>query len=158
MKSSGSGFNRIAHARPAHAIGGEMLMHSLPCVIPNADDLLSLPVEDLGAILLKIAAAKMQPAGFTYEVVTEIKIGSGMAAYRDTGYSPQKKPQIDDHLSRAWKWLERYNLIEPSPGMNGRQGWRVFTEAGRAVAEGKDLAQVRAAMDFPETLLHSSIR
>jgi uncharacterized protein (TIGR02391 family) len=135
-----------------------MLMHSLPSVIPNADDLLALPVEDLGAILLKIAAAKMQTAGFTYEGVTEITVGSGMAAYRDSGYPPHKKPQIDDHLARAWNWLERYNLIEPSPGMNGRNGWRVFTDEGRAVAEGKDLAQVRAAMDFPKTLLHPSIR
>jgi uncharacterized protein (TIGR02391 family) len=42
--------------------------------------------------------------------------------------------------------------------MNGRNGWRVFTDEGRAVAEGEDLAQVRAAMDFPKTLLHPSIR
>jgi hypothetical protein len=66
-------------------------MHSLPSVIPNADDLLALPVEDLGAVLLKIAVAKMQTAGFIYEVVTEITIGSGMAAYRDSGYPPHKK-------------------------------------------------------------------
>jgi uncharacterized protein (TIGR02391 family) len=135
-----------------------MLMHSLPSVIPNGDDLVALPVEDLGTILLKIAAAKMQTAGFTYEGVTEITVGSGIAAYRNSGYPPHKKPQIDDYLARAWNWLERSNLIEPSPGMNGRNGWRIFTDEGRAVAEGKDLAQVRAAMDFPKTLLHPSIR
>jgi uncharacterized protein (TIGR02391 family) len=133
-------------------------MHSLPSVIPNADELLALPVEELGAILLKIAASKMQAAGFTYEGVTEITIGSGMAGYRDSGYPPHKKPQINAHLGRAWNWLERYNLIEPSPGFNGRNGWRVFTDEGRAVAEGKDLAQVRSAMDFPKTLLHPLIR
>jgi uncharacterized protein (TIGR02391 family) len=131
---------------------------SLPDVIPDADDLLVLPIEDLGAILLKIAAGKMQQGGFTFESVTEITIGSGMAAYRDSGYPPHKKPQIDDRLARAWNWLERYHLIEPSAGMNGRNGWRVFTDEGRAIAEGKDLAQVRAAMDFPKTLLHPSIR
>ena len=60
-------------------------MQSLPSVILNADDLLALPIEDLAAILLKIAAGKMQSAGFTYEGVTEITIGSGMAAYRDSG-------------------------------------------------------------------------
>jgi hypothetical protein len=97
-------------------------MHSLPSVIPNADELLALPVEELGAILLKIAASKMQAAGFTYEGVTEITIGSGMAGYRDSGYPPHKKPQINAHLGHAWNWLERYNLIEPSPGFNGRNG------------------------------------
>ena len=105
MKSSGSGFNRIAHARPAHAIGGEMLMHSLPCVIPNADDLLSLLVEDLGAILLKIAAAKMQPAGFTYEGVTEITIGSG--------WRPTATPAIRPTRSR------KSTITCPAPGT----GW-----------------------------------
>jgi uncharacterized protein (TIGR02391 family) len=133
-------------------------MQSLPTVIPNADDLLALPVEDIGVILLKIAAGKMQLAGFTYEGVTEITVGYGMAAYQDSGYPPHKKPQIDDRLARAWNWLERHGLIEPSAGMNGRNGWRVFTEEGRAIADGKDLAQVRAAMDFPKALLHPSIR
>src|SRR5437016_8332642 len=133
-------------------------MQSLPSVIPNADDLLAFPIEDLAAILLKIAAGKMQSAGFTYEGVTEITIGSGMAAYRDSGYPPHKKPQIDERLSRAWNWLERYNLIEPSPGINGRNGWRIFTDEGRAVADGKDLPKIRAAMGFPKTLLHPSIR
>jgi uncharacterized protein (TIGR02391 family) len=135
-----------------------MQSQSLPSLIPNADDLLALPIEDLGAILLKIAASRMQTAGFTYEGVTEITIGTGMTAYRDIGYPPHKKSQIDAHLSRAWNWLERHNLIEPSPGINGRNGWRVFTDEGRAIAEGKDLAQVRAAMDFPKALLHPSIR
>jgi uncharacterized protein (TIGR02391 family) len=133
-------------------------MQSLPSVIPNADDLLALPIEDLGGILLKIAAAKMQTAGFTYAGVSEIPLAAIMAADRAGGYPPHKKAQVDAHLARAWNWLERYDLIEPSPGINGRNGWRVFTDEGRAVADGKDLAQVRAAMDFPKTLLHPLVR
>lgn len=108
--------------------------------------------------MLKIASEISQPAGFTYEGVTEITIGQGMTAYRDSGYPPHKKPQIDAHLGRAWNWLERKGFIEPSPGINGRNGWRVFTEEGRAIADGKNLAQVRAAMDFPKSLIHSVIR
>jgi uncharacterized protein (TIGR02391 family) len=135
-----------------------MQMQSLPTVIPNADDLLALPIEDLGVILLKVAAGRMQSAGFTYEDVTEITIGQGYTAYRDNGYPPHKKTQVEAHTSRAWNWLEKSNLIEPSPGINGRNGWRVFTPEGEALSKGKDLTQVRAAMDFPKTLIHPSIR
>jgi hypothetical protein len=42
--------------------------------------------------------------------------------------------------------LRSFGLIKPSLGMKGRNGWRVFTDEGRAVAEGKGLAQVRAAV------------
>ncbi len=131
-----------------------MLSHE----IPSADDLLAMPVEVLGPIMLKIGASITQQAGFTYEGVTEITIGTGFAAYRDNGYPPHKKPQVDDHLSRTWNWLERKGFIEPAPGINGRNGWRVLTEEGRVVAAGKDMALVRAALDFPKTLLHPSIR
>src|SRR5258706_8986387 len=104
-----------------------MPMQSLPSVIPNADDLISFPVDNLGIILLKIAAGRLQQAGFTYEGVTEITLGTGMEAYRDSGYPPHKQTQIDACLNRAWNWLERSNLIEPSPGINGRNEWRGFT-------------------------------
>jgi uncharacterized protein (TIGR02391 family) len=131
-----------------------MLSHE----IPDADDLLAIPVEVVGPIMLKIAASITQQAGFTYEGVTEIHIGTGFASHRDNGYPPHKKPQVDEHLSRTWNWLERNGFIEPASGISGRNGWRVLTEEGRAVADGKDMAQIRAALDFPKTLLHPSIR
>ncbi len=126
--------------------------------IPNVDQLLELPVEDVAEILLKIGKDISQAAGFTYEGVTEVTLGTGATAYRDSGYPPHKKPQVDAHLGRAWNLLDRDGFIEPAPGMNGRNGWRILTDAGRAVADGKDLAKLRAALGFPKELIHPTIR
>jgi uncharacterized protein (TIGR02391 family) len=127
-------------------------------IISSVDELLAMPVEVLGPIMLKIAASISGPTGFTYEGVTQVTIGTGIEAYRDTGYPPDKKMKVDAHVGKTWNWLERHGFFEPVPGINGRNGWRILTQEGREVAEGKDIAQVRAALDFPKTLIHPSIR
>lgn len=126
--------------------------------IPNADQLLAMPVSDLAEIILKIAKDISQSAGFTYEGVTQVTLGTGTTAYHDSGYPPHKKPQVDAHLNRAWNLLERDGFIEPAAGINGRGGWRILTDAGREVADGKDLAKLRAALAFPKELIHPTIR
>ncbi len=90
--------------------------------IPNADQVLEMRVEDIAEILLKIGKDISQTAGFTYEGVTEVTIGTGMTACRDSGYPPHKKPQVDTHLGRAWNLLERDGFIEPAPGVTGITG------------------------------------
>src|SRR5262249_14853618 len=47
--------------------------------------------------------------------------------------------------------------IEPSPGMNGRNGWRMFTEEGEAIAKGADIEAIHVAQNFPIALLHKAI-
>ncbi len=133
-------------------------MDTLQTLFPTAEELLSTPLEDLAPILLRLASMRRQGAGFVPEAVTEITIGSGFAATQDNGYPSHKKAQVDLLLSRAWNWLERSGYIEPSPGINGRNGWRMLTEDGAAVATGQDFRQLMAVRDFPKSLLHPAIR
>ena len=56
-------------------------MPSIVTVIPKADALLTLSIEDLGVILLKLAAEKVQSAGFQHAGVTEIPIGADTSGY-----------------------------------------------------------------------------
>jgi uncharacterized protein (TIGR02391 family) len=100
----------------------------------------------------------MGPSGFWPEGVTEVTIGSGMAATRDIGYPFYKKQQVEQHLNATWNWLERQGFMEPAPGMNGRNGWRMFTSQGQAAANGQDFARLRQTIDFPKSLIHPSIR
>jgi len=58
----------------------------------------------------------------------------------------------------AWRLLEREGFIEASPGINGTNGWKTFTDAGLAIAEGQDWETTRAAMLFPKELIHATIR
>lgn len=130
-------------------------METLYSLFPDAGALMELASEDLAPILLRLASARMQPAGFIPEVVVQVS-AIDVNAGRD--YPFHKKQAVESHLNKAWNWVEREALIEPAPGMNGRNGWRVFTETGEAVARGQDLAKLRAVTKFPKDLLHPLIR
>jgi hypothetical protein len=61
-------------------------------------------------------------------------------------------------VNRAWNWIEREGFIEPAEGINGQNGWRLFTEKGERIARGEDIQKLRAALAFPKSLLHPAIR
>jgi uncharacterized protein (TIGR02391 family) len=126
--------------------------------VKDADQLLAMSPADVGRIMLLIAKNARQNAGFTYEAITTEPFGWGMATERGSSYPFHKKAQIDDHLNKAWRLLEREGFIEASPGINGTNGWKTFTDAGLAIAEGQDWETTRAAMLFPKELIHATIR
>jgi uncharacterized protein (TIGR02391 family) len=126
-----------------------MLIGPLERLIPKADQLLQMPVERLAPILLKLAYEQRQAAGFIPTAVSDIGVSDG--------YPGHKKQQVETHLARAWNWIERKALIEPSPGINGQHGWRMFTDAGEAVAKGADLEAIKAIQEFPSALIHSAV-
>jgi uncharacterized protein (TIGR02391 family) len=126
-----------------------MLESPLQKVIPKADELLRMPVEQLAPVLLKLAYAQRQQAGFIPSAVCDMAISDG--------YPGHKRAEVDTRLARAWNWIERKGFIEPSPGINGQNGWRMFSEEGEAVAQGANLDAVRAAQDLPLALLHTEV-
>jgi uncharacterized protein (TIGR02391 family) len=126
--------------------------------VPDADQLLAMSPADVGRIMLLIAKDIRQAAGFTYEAITTEPFGTGMATERGSSYPFHKKQQIDEHLNRAWRLLEREGFIEASPGINGAHGWKAFTEAGLAIANGQNWEATRTAMLFPKELIHVAIR
>lgn len=130
-------------------------MTTLYTLFPDVNDLLRMPPEDLGAILLKLALPHVQGAGFIPETVTRISLVDAQAG---KDYPFYKKQEVERHLSRAWHLLERGDFIEPAPGMNGANGWRNFTSKGKAVAEGQDIQRLQDAAEFPKSLLHPTIR
>jgi uncharacterized protein (TIGR02391 family) len=117
-------------------------------LIPNAEDLLRMPVEQLAPILLKLASEQKQPAGFIPHSVSDFAVSDG--------YPVWKKGEVDTHLVRAWNWIERNGLIE-STGPNGQHGWRMFTADGEAIAKGANIEAILAAQEFPNALLHKEI-
>jgi uncharacterized protein (TIGR02391 family) len=118
-------------------------------LIPKAEDLLRMPVEQLAPILLKLAHEQRQSAGFIPRTVCETSVNDG--------YPGWKRGEVETHLTRAWNWIERKALIEPSPGMNGDHGWRMFTNEGEAIAKGASIEAIQLMQDFPKALLHKAI-
>jgi uncharacterized protein (TIGR02391 family) len=130
-------------------------MTTIYTLFSDVNDLLKVPPEDLGPILLKLALPQLQEAGFIPSSVTQISVID-----RQVGkdYPFYKKQEVERLLSRAWNLLERGDFIEPAPGMNGANGWRNFTEKGKAVANGYDIQRLHDAAEFPKSLLHPAIR
>lgn len=124
----------------------------------SAEELLTTPFVDVGRKMLLVAKNVQQPGGFTYEAITQVSIGTGMAREYQSGYPYHKQQQVDAHLNRAWRFLEREGYIERAPGLNGNNGWFVFTDTGLAIAEGQDWEAIRAAQLFPKELIHPRIR
>ncbi len=126
-----------------------MLDSPIQRLIPKAEDLLRMSVEQLAPILLKLAYEQRQQAGFIPRAVCDITVSDG--------YPGWKRSEVETHLTRAWNWIDRKGLIEPSPGMNGDNGWRMFSEEGEAIAKGADIEAIQLMHDFPKALLHKAI-
>jgi uncharacterized protein (TIGR02391 family) len=108
-----------------------------------------MSVEQLAPILLKLAYEQRQQAGFIPRAVCDVTVSDR--------YPGWKRSEVETHLTRAWNWIERKGLIEPSPGMNGDHGWKMFTDEGEAIATGANFEAIQLMQDFPKALLHNAI-
>jgi hypothetical protein len=120
-------------------------MDTLYSLFPDVEALLKMKPEDVAPILLKLALPQQQAAGFIPAAVTQVPT-TDVIAGRD--FPHHKRLEADRLVNSAWNWLERDGFIEPAPGMNGSNGWRMFTPKGAAVANGQDMQKLRDALDF----------
>jgi uncharacterized protein (TIGR02391 family) len=139
---------------PSARQAGEALMETIHSLFQTADQLLAVPAEDLAAVLLRLARDRLQPAGFWPNGVTQESI-TGEA---NVGYPFYKAAQVDRHLQEAWECLRRGGLIAPASGINGQNGWMIFTKAGEeASASDAAFKRIQATRAFPKALIHPSI-
>jgi uncharacterized protein (TIGR02391 family) len=132
-------------------------METLFSIYPNVQDLLATPPEDLAPVLLTLAKGMVQHGMFQPETVNDIAIAAPHALNGQPGYPFHHIQQIQPLLSRAWGWIERNDLITPAGGMNGRNGWKMFTPQGELVSDAQDIQRLREAADFPRWMIHPSI-
>jgi uncharacterized protein (TIGR02391 family) len=130
-------------------------METLFSLFPDADKLLKMQPEELAPIFLRLALPRIQGVGFIRSAVTETSAGDAIAG---KDYPFHKKQAVDQLKNKTWNWIDRGGFIEPAPGINGQNGWRQFTEKGERIARGEDIQKLQAALAFPESLLHPTIR
>jgi uncharacterized protein (TIGR02391 family) len=127
-------------------------LHSL---FPTADALLAVSPEELAPVLLRLARAQLQPAGFWPESILN---EPGVTGEPDNAYPFYKKAQVEAHVHEAWQCLQRDGLIGSSPGTNGRNGWMSLTRTGDEACKSTDVFErIRASKSFSKALLHPSI-
>ena len=131
-------------------------METLRSLFPTAEQLLTLSPDDLAPILLRLARERRQSGGmFWPEAIAQEKSNTGEP---DDNYPFHKKAQVEALVNEAWSCLYRDALIAPAPGMNGRNGYMVFTKAGEEATTSSDaFDRVRAAKTFPKAMVHPSI-
>ena len=132
-------------------------METLQTFYPNLADLLATPPEDLASVLLKFGRVTVQNGMFWPDTVNDIATGANNLAPTQPGYSPHERQRIEPLLTQAWGWMERHGLITRAPGMNGRNGWMMFTPQGEQISDSQDFQRLRRAAEFPKSLLHPLI-
>jgi uncharacterized protein (TIGR02391 family) len=95
---------------------------------------------------------------FWPNTVNDVATGcNNIIASQQPGYPFHHRQQIDSLLSQTWSWIERQGLIVRASGMNGRNGWIIFTPQGEQVSDAQDLRRLRDVADFPKSLINESI-
>lgn len=131
---------------------------TLASLISDAELLISLPPEEVGKQLLRVASANTQNGIFNRETVAgrEALFGRG---YPSEGrfYSENRSTEIQLAAYEAWQWLELSQLIMPASGPNA-SGWFQLTRRGSHLLESaNDFDKYIEGARFPKALLHSSI-
>lgn len=72
-------------------------------------------------------------------------------------YGFAHRTKIENLLNEAWALIEAERLIIPAPGINGTNGFRVFTKRGEGISNAVDFQRLREAAAFPKSLIHPSI-
>jgi uncharacterized protein (TIGR02391 family) len=128
-------------------------MDTLENLFPDADLLLGMSPEDLAPALLAIARERRQMNMFLTSTLAENPPGMP----EPSRWSYHKKVRIDAHVAEACEVLRREGLIMPAPGINGTNGFMVLTGKAENVNSSADFARIRAARDFPKSLVHPKI-
>ena len=133
-----------------------MLGAILQKAIPNVEVLLTMEPEDLAPIIFRLARDHVQNGMAHENSITTIIVETGLPATEEFCYR-QRQKEVERALSEAWQWLRINMLVVPASGMNGGNGWMVFSQRGEAIASDQDFKRFREAAALPKALLHPSI-
>ncbi|MBB5985730.1 TIGR02391 family protein [Sphingobium lignivorans] len=133
-------------------------MTTLASLIPDEDLLLTLPPEEIGTHLLKLAAQNQQNGMFSLGGIAgpDRLFGNGFSPMAGPTYSRSQAAEVELAVAEAWLWLQNNGLIMPAAQPNAT--FHRLTRRGRELANnGIRMKDFLAATRFPRHLLHPSI-
>jgi hypothetical protein len=129
--------------------------NSILTLFPTADRFLeALDVERERAVLLRVVEYcndSMHPWTARDVVSNELFDRNGYE------YSVRNRNEVDKAVGRAWKELENSGLIEEPDSDNGKNGFRMPSAKGKAVAAGIDFAAAKVRSRFTRDVFNSSL-
>ena len=130
-------------------------MATVLTMIPNGQDLLDMPVQELAFVLLQLADEHKQN-GLVHPQSLLSQM-DGAAHGGQPGYPKQSKQEAVQAFAEAWNWLSVQGLLIPDAGINGNNGYmRLSRAAGKMLAE-ESFEEYAQNVSFPKTLLHPDI-
>jgi hypothetical protein len=119
-------------------------MTTLPQLIPDVDYLLSLEAEELASYLL-VALSPLRNNG---QVHIEGIMSNVIKLYpHSPGYDDPRTDEIRLAITEAWNWLEVQGLLVPASGINGSNGFRLFSRRARKMTSSDDVKVFSVAPD-----------
>ena len=131
-------------------------MIELSRAIPDADVVLDLEPEELGAKLLFLLRGRHDREHFHLGNM-QLEIQNAPQSPGHPPIYPNRRQEIGLALAEAWAWLEAQGLIVPAEGMNGSNGWRRMSRRARSFESEVDFTRHAAARLLPKKELHPRI-
>ena len=122
-------------------------------LIPDAEVLLGLSIEELAFSVLQVANTNLQNNMVHRNQLDKIDPEPG----RDRPYPARYENDVSLALREAVNWIEVNGLLLPALGTNGNNGWREFSRRGRNLLDETEFTSFRQAAAFPKSMLHPSI-
>jgi len=137
-------------------------MYELSRIIPDAQVLLAMEPEELGAKILFLLRKRggngiqpQQPFLFS-NLLLELWPQSGRHGQQPP-YPQQRREEIDLALAEAWAWLVAQGLLVPSPSSSGGLEWKVLSRRARRFEDEAEFARYAVARMLPKDALHPRI-
>lgn len=128
-------------------------MRELPSVIPDAETLLALEPEELGAKLLFVLGNQPEQNIILGNLLSELRYPSTTGQQ----YSSTQLDAVERAVVEAWAWLEAQGLIVPAAGINGQNGWRRLSRRAGRYKDETEFARMETARLLPKERLHARI-
>jgi uncharacterized protein (TIGR02391 family) len=126
----------------------------LPEIIPDADFLTSMQPEELAGPLLISSRDHIQNGLVNLGNLTGTLFSDGPSRLH---YPRSSQRLVMLAIAEAWAWLEVQGLLIPEPGINGANGFRVFSRRAATFTSPQDVARFAVVRKLDKAILHPSI-
>ena len=119
-------------------------MQELAQIIPDAQVLLAMEPEELGAkILFLLRKRSDQPVLFSNLIGELWPQNYPYLPNRGAPYPREKEGEINLALAEAWAWLTAQALLVPAPGQHGGPDWRILSRRARRFEDETEFANMQ---------------
>ncbi len=129
---------------------------SLSSLVPNADDLLSLEVEEVAGVLLTHLQSFGGDSGNGTVSRGSISQYNFLNELGHRPAYPKRQLEVNQALMEAWNWLEREGLLVRD-GFQSSSPWYFLSRRAQRLKSREDLAAYRRASLLPQGQLHPLI-